>query len=323
MKISVLGEGAWGTAIAKLLAHNGYSVTLWCYDGAVCETIEKKRVNERYLPGVILSDRITPTIDMQRAVESVDLIFEAIPVKFLSNVLRSAAPYYSNQQYWIVLSKGIEQGSLQLPTEIVDAVFHDTVHKAVVVGPSFAHELANEQMTALMIASENRVVAKQIQKVMEASYCKTFISDDVCGVQLCAALKNVMALCIGMIDGAQFGENARAYIFTRGLQEIVELCVAYGGSIDTAYGLAGIGDLVLTAMSNASKNHKVGVLLGQGLPLEDIIQRFGAVPEGINTSQSIHELAQRKNMNMPILNGIYRMLFEKLPLQVFLQQSLK
>lgn len=308
--ITVLGEGAWGTAIATLFAHNGYTVKLWCYDADVAKQIYATRMNERYLPGIILSPLIIPTTDLREALCGSLFVFEAIPIKFLRSVLTQAIRCFNSEQTWVVLSKGIEQNTLMLPTQIIDDSFSQSVKKMVLVGPSFATDLARKKITAVVVAAPNCDQGRILQGMLANEYFRPYITTDIVGAQVGAALKNVITLGIGMLDGAGYTDNAKAFLITRGLAEMADLAHALGGMKETMYGLAGVGDLVLTATSMTSKNLQVGHQIGRGILLTTIEKEIGTVPEGINTVQSAHALMRKyPSLSLPICQGIYDCIF--------------
>jgi glycerol-3-phosphate dehydrogenase (NAD(P)+) len=309
-KVSMIGEGAWGTAVATVLAHNGYTVQLWCHDPAVVESIKRTRFNERYLPGVPLSSSIHPTSNLKEAVDGSSFIFEAIPVQYLRQVLQEVRPFISPLQPWIALSKGIEQETLFLPTQIINDVLGTECKTAALVGPSFAREVAARQLTAINFAYHDDFYRDtNHQLLLNNEYFNVKRSTDFIGVQVGSALKNVIALGIGMLDGAGYGANAQAYFFTLGLHEIARVIEACGGNRETAYGLCGVADLVLTAMSKQSKNWTVGVRIGKDQPLKDVLKETGFIPEGLNTVQSTFELAKRHALPLPLCIGMYEVLF--------------
>jgi len=318
--ITVIGEGAWGTAVATLLAHNGHKVFLWCHDEKVKHALEATRTNDRYLPGIQLPETIIPVTDLNVALSQSSWVFEATPIKYLRSVLETINPHVCKKKPWVILSKGIENNTLMLPGQIINSVLGSEVPQVVFFGPSFAHDLANRHITAVTLASHDEKLALSLQAVLASDYFKSKISSDPVGVQLCGALKNVIALSIGMLSGAGYGENTKAFVLTQGLQEMVDCVVACGGHKETVYGLAGVGDLILTSMSHHSRNVKVGVLLGQGKKLDTILQETGMIPEGINTLISIHELIQQKNLKMPLFEGIYCVVFGNTSIQSLLQQ---
>jgi len=318
--ITIIGEGAWGTAIATLLATNGYTVKLWCRDKIVAETISKKRYNERYLPGVELPINVRPTTDLSEALYDVEWVFEAIPVVFLRSLLLQALPWVSSKQRWVILSKGIEQETLLLPTQIVDDVFSNKVKKAVFAGPSFAYEVATKQITAVTVAATDCSIGQELQRILANNYFRPYISLDIIGVQVGAALKNVITLGMGLLDGAGCNDNAKAFFMTRGFNEMVQLAYAMGGKPKTLYGLSGFGDLILTSMGKLSKNLEVGQRLGRGEQLAAILEQTGYTPEGINSVRSMCQLIERYNLNLSICRGIYAIIFEKKSVQAMLDQ---
>lgn len=311
--VCIIGEGAWGTAVATVLVHNGYRVNLWCHDAAAAENITATRINQRYLPGVVLNERIVPMTDLSQALCGVQWVFEAIPVKYLRAVLKRAQSCFNPHQIWVILSKGIEQDTLLLPTQIINDVAQQTVQQIIFAGPSFAREVAQREVTAVTIAASNLEIAGQLQRMINNEYFSTILSADVMGTQVAGAVKNVIALGSGILKGAGCGDNTQAFLITRGLQEMAQLAQILGGAQDTIYGLAGVGDLVLTAMGKSSRNLEVGIRLGKGESLESILQFTGYTPEGINTVQSIHQLMHRKNSVLPVCESIYQVVFNGAP----------
>lgn len=269
--VAVLGDGIFGTAIACLLVDAGFNVNLWCHNANVAEAIAQNNINEQYLPGVVLSNAITPMTDIAQALTGVTWVFEVVPVKHLREVLIKCSEHYRDDMTWVILSKGIEQETLMLPSHIIDDVFGVEVRKAVLAGPSFAHELAGKKQTAMVIASDNENVARELQNMIKVPYLITTLSDDMLGVQLGGALKNVITLGVGMLDGAGFGDNIKALFFTQGLHEIAALANVIGALPETIFGLSGIGDLALSSFGGASRNLSVGKRLGAGHKLETIV----------------------------------------------------
>lgn len=319
MNIAVIGEGAWGIAIATILAYNGHNVNLWCYDPDVVTSIKTSGINERYMPGVKLSPLIHPTTSMEEAVSGVEYIFEAIPVKYMRSVLTQAEPFVKPEHQWIVLSKGIEQETLMLPAQIVEDIFGTTQY-AVCMGPSFAREVVNRQFTGMVLATKDTTQSTKIKQLLENEYIKISESDDIIGTQIGAALKNVIALGVGILDGAGYGENTKALVLTYALQDMVVCSQALGGRIETIYGLSGVGDLVLTCMGGLSRNLMVGTYFGRGQSLEEIIREKGVIPEGVNTAQSIYTLAQKYGIMLPVCQGVHDMIFKGLTVDLFLKQ---
>lgn len=321
-RVAILGEGAWGTAVATLLAHNGYAVNVWCYHKELVEVINNTHKNERFLPGVVLSDAIHAVATIDEAVCDVEWVFEAIPIKYLRPVLQQAQSSVTSQQVWVVLSKGIEQKSLLFPTQLINQIFDKKVPMAVLAGPSFAMDLARKTVTAVTVAATDCTLGRVLQKMLANEYFRPYITTDVIGVQAGAALKNVITLGVGIIDGAAYSDNAKAFILTRGLHEMMQLVMAVGGQQETVYGLSGVGDLVLTAMGQLSRNLEVGQRLGRGQQLDTILKETGYIPEGINTVQSVYQLMQRVSVSLPICTGIYQVIFEQLSVNDFLKTLL-
>jgi len=316
--VSVLGEGAWGTAMATVLAYNGYAVKLWCYDPDVAETIKKSCFNKRYMPDIELSKLIVPTCSIKEAVADVEWVFEAIPVEYLRSVLQQAKSFVKPGQTWVVLSKGIETESLLLPTQMFYDVFENVIEKAVCVGPSFSRGVVHKEFTGVVVAAAKSDRAQHLKNILVNDYFRPYESTDMIGAQVGSALKNVIAFGIGILDGAQRGENTKAFMLTHGLQDMVTCSQVLGGQKETIYGLAGIGDLVLTCMGGFSRNVMVGKCFGQGQSLEKIIEEKGVIPEGVNTVKSINQLAQKYGIRFPVCEGIYNMLFEGTSVDEFL-----
>jgi glycerol-3-phosphate dehydrogenase (NAD(P)+) len=308
--VCVVGEGAWGTAIASLLVDNGYRVKLWCNDPGVELTIKKRQENERYLPGITLNSLIEPTHDIEKAVADVEWVFCSTPVPFLRSVLMLAKGSYRESQTWIMLNKGIEQETFMFPTQIIADIFGSSVHTAVVSGPSFARDLIFKQTTGFVVASEDKQCADQVKIMLKNEYTETFFSTDAVGVQACAALKNVIAIGIGVLEGAGYTDNTKAFFLTCGLQEIAHLVTALGGDIATVLGLAGVGDLVLTSMGSQGRNLAIGKRLGQGATVKELKRSAGTLPEGINTITSIYHLMQQQKIIMPVHQALYHVVID-------------
>lgn len=307
--ITILGAGAWGTAIAHLLATNGHEVTVWCHEPELTEEINQNHTNSFYLPDVELPYNIRATASMQEAFDGAHIIFEAVPVKYLRTVLEHARGFVNKDQIWVILSKGIEQESFLVPSQILDEVMNFSVKKVAVCGPSFARDLVEAVPTGVIVASDYEHLAQVISSVLINNYFSCTLSGDLLGVQLAAALKNVFALTIGIAFGTQARDNTVALLFTRALAEMGKVVQAFGGQQETVYSLAGVGDLVLTCYGSLSKNFTLGKLLGQGTLLQDISSE-GVFPEGINTIQSLIQLAEKKSLKLPIVQGTYGFIFE-------------
>lgn len=322
--IAIIGAGAWGTALATVLVENNHRVKLWCFDPLDAQNITDHRQNSRYLPGVQLDKKITAVTDLQEALSGALWVIEAVPVQHLRSILIDMKPYITEEQTLIISSKGIEQETLLLPSEIINSVFSPLrVQQAVISGPSFARDLAAKKITGITIASNCREIATKVQQLITTNYLICDLSTDVIGVQAGGALKNIIAVGMGILDGAGYGQNTSAYFLTRGLQEIALLAQALGSCSETLYGLSGIGDLVLTAMGSQSRNRAVGKEIGQGKSLQDILVQTGFIPEGINSVQSAYQLMNRKKLRLPIMRGIYEVIFLQKDSDAFVRDCIR
>ena len=309
MRCAVVGAGAWGTALADLLTRNGHDVQLWAYEPDVVESINTKHENVRFLGGHALSRGLRATGDIKGAVENAELVTLATPSHVLRSILRSANKSFPSSAPVVVASKGIEKGTLSLMTEVAE----QEIPGAIVValsGPSFAKEVVACQPTAVVVASEKDGAAESAQRAFSSPYFRSYTHTDVIGVELGGALKNVMAVATGIAEGLGLGFNARAALVTRGLAEMTRLGLALGADQSTFAGLAGLGDLVLTCTGSLSRNRAVGVEVGKGRTLDDVLKDKETVAEGVVTAQSARELAAREGVEMPIVDTVNRVLFE-------------
>ena len=313
MKVSVIGSGAWGTAIALLMRSNGYDVTLWSKFEDEAENLRTKRENP-LLPGVKIPDEIVITSDIALAANGAGAVMIAAP----SFAVRSAAEALKGQLtddcLVICMSKGIEKDTTSLFTEIIKGILGDKTPIASVSGPTHAEEVSRCIPTACVAASEDMAVAERVQDMLMNDYLRVYTTTDVVGVELGAALKNVIALCAGICDGLGFGDNTIAMLMTRGLAEIAELCVRMGGRKETLAGLTGLGDLIVTCMSRHSRNRRAGVLIGKGMPVQEAMIEVGAIVEGYYAAKASYELAKSMNIDMPICCEAYKVLYESKPL---------
>jgi len=312
MRCSVVGAGAWGTALADLLTRNGHEVLLWAYEPDVVESINKKHENVRFLGGNSLAPALKATGDIERAVDGAELITLATPSHVTRSIVRSAAKSMNRSAPIVVASKGIEKGTLSLMTEVAE----QEIAGATVValsGPSFAKEVVSCQPTAVVVASGDEGAAAIAQRAFSSAYFRAYTHTDVIGVELGGALKNVMAVATGIAEGLGLGFNARAALVTRGLAEMTRLGLALGAEQSTFAGLAGLGDLVLTCTGSLSRNRAVGVEVGKGKTLDEVLRGKETVAEGVVTAQSARELAAREGVEMPIVDTVNRVLFEGQP----------
>ncbi|HEY3286622.1 MAG TPA: NAD(P)H-dependent glycerol-3-phosphate dehydrogenase [Gemmatimonadaceae bacterium] len=312
MRCAVLGAGAWGTALASLLADNGHETTVWCLEPDVAEAITHSAANPRFLPGIQLSARLRGTTDKAAALDGAELVLLASPSHVLREVVSHARAWVAPGATAVVATKGIERHSFALMTDVVEQELHG--HAVVALsGPSFAAEVATRHPTAVVAASADAAAAMRVQQSFSAPFFRVYSSDDVKGVELGGALKNVMAVAAGMSDGLGLGFNTRAALITRGLAEMMRLGVAMGAHPQTFAGLAGMGDLVLTCTGSLSRNRQVGLEIGKGATLPEVLAGRETVAEGVVTTESARELAIARGVEMPIVNAVHRVLFEHQP----------
>ena len=306
-KLSVLGAGAWGTALANIAAHNGKRVTLWVREKELVDDIRDKRRNTLFLPDVSLSENITPTNDLTQAVTDTEAVLMVIPAQYLRTTCHALRPVWPAGLPAVICAKGIEQKTGALLSEML-AEELPQAQIAVLSGPTFAEEAAQGKPTALTLACADERIGKELVETLGTPTFRPYYSPDLIGVQIGGAVKNVMAIAAGIIAGKQAGDNARAAMITRGLAEIARLAVALGGQAQTLTGLSGLGDLVLTANSTQSRNFTVGLELGKGRPLSEILAGKNTVAEGVFTAEAVLERAAKVHVEMPICEGLMKIL---------------
>jgi len=318
MRSAVLGAGSWGTALASVLAGKGFPTTLWGRDAAVVEAVAARHENPRYLPGVPLPAALTATADLPRALEGAEIVVLAVPSHAIRQVAIEAKRHVHAGVPLVSAAKGIELDTLMTMNEVLEDVLPVPLHPYLCFlgGPSFAKEVAKGLPTAITIAGRWERVARQAQEAFHSKSMRPYTSSDIVGCEIGGCVKNVVAIAAGLSDGMGFGANARAALITRGLAEITRLAVKKGANPLTLSGLAGLGDLVLTCSSELSRNRTVGFGLGQGKTLERIQKELGQVAEGVRNARSVHDLAARLGVEMPISGTIHRMLHEGVPAQV-------
>ncbi|MDX1622579.1 MAG: NAD(P)H-dependent glycerol-3-phosphate dehydrogenase [Gemmatimonadota bacterium] len=309
---AVVGAGSWGTALANLLASNGRDVRLWAHDPGLAEAMRADRKNEKYLPGVELADGVEPTADLAASVEEAPLVVSVSPSHVVREVMGSAAPHVAEGALVVSASKGIENETLQRMSEVLADVFHGRrgIRLAALSGPSFAVEVSRGVPTAVTVAAATPEVGKTSREAFATPRFRVYTSTDVVGVELGGAVKNVIAIATGIADGLEYGHNARAALITRGLAEISRLGMALGGERLTFMGLAGLGDLVLTCTGDLSRNRTVGLRLGRGETLEEILDDMEMVAEGVRTTRSVRDLARRAGVEMPITEQVHAILHD-------------
>ena len=304
-KLAVIGAGSWGTALSQVMANNGYSVSLWARRRELCDEINARHTNSRFIPGMALSGGIRSYNDFGDALSDQKVVFLVVPSQFMRGTLKSAAPYIKGDAVVISAVKGIETSTLMRPSEIVRDVLGAGAACAVLSGPSFAREVVGGMPTAVTIAADDIQTARELQYLLNTKFLRLYASDDMAGVELGGSLKNVIAIAAGLCDGANIGKSARASIITRGLAEIIRLGTRMGAKKETFSGLSGLGDLVLTATDEQSRNRTVGFRIGRGEKVKDILDGMIMVAEGVQTSLSVKLLADKLGVDMPVSVEIY------------------
>ncbi len=312
-KISLLGAGSWGTALAILMAKNSCRVLLWGHNEDHIAVLAKDRINQRYLPGQALPDPISVTSNLKKAAEFSDLILLAVPSHAFKNTLVGLKPHVKPKDLKIAwATKGFNPEDGSLLHQVVADVFSADIPAAILSGPTFAGEVAANFPTAITVASTKIEFANQLAEILHTDRFRAYTSSDIIGVEVGGAVKNVLAIAAGIADGLGFGANTRAALITRGLNEIMRLGVCLGGKQETFIGLAGLGDLVLTCTDNQSRNRRLGLALGLGKGMADTVYEIGQEIEGISTAKETYLLAKRHNIEMPIVEQTYKVLYENL-----------
>ncbi len=318
-KIAVIGAGSWGTALALLLSEKGFQVFLWAHRAEHVVALKKNKENTSYLPGFFLNERILPTSSLEEAVKNCSVILMVVPSHVYRDVFVNLLPFLNINAHIVSATKGIENNTLLTMTQIMEDVLAKKrpsgfVSKlGVLSGPSFAREVAAGIPTAVTVSSKREETAKLLQGVLFTERFRVYAGTDVLGLELGGALKNIIAIAAGICDGLGYGTNTRAALITRGLAEITRLGVTMGANPLTFSGLGGLGDLVLTCTGDLSRNRMVGLKLGQGMGLAAILEEMEMVAEGVKTTKSARALAQKHKVEMPILEQVYRVLYEDKP----------
>ncbi|GAB6088331.1 NAD(P)H-dependent glycerol-3-phosphate dehydrogenase [Alkaliphilus crotonatoxidans] len=306
--IAVLGAGSWGTALGLVLHSKGYTVNLWMKDQEQYEKILTTRENTQYLPGIAISEKINLFTDIEAAIRGADSILIAVPSQAVRSVLKLMKGSIMPQQVIINAAKGLEQQTLLRISEVVEEELPGQPF-AVLSGPSHAEEVSKKMPTTVVAASKERAVAEFVQDLFITPTFRVYTNPDLSGVELGGALKNVIAFGAGISDGLGFGDNAKAALMTRGIREIARLGAAMGANIDTFAGLSGIGDLIVTCTSIHSRNRRAGILMGQGKDLDTTLREIGMVVEGITTTRAAYALSKKYEVEMPITEEIYGILY--------------
>jgi glycerol-3-phosphate dehydrogenase (NAD(P)+) len=311
-RIGVVGAGAWGTALTKLLADKGFAIDLWAFEPEVKEQINASRENKIFLPNIKLPENITPTNDLETAVKDKDLVLIVVPSHCMRDVAEKMSEFINSDTIVVTASKGIENKTHMTMTQIlaekIDHLPKDNL--AVLSGPSFAKEVANKVPTAVAVGAYSRTIGEYVQQIFSCSTFRVYINDDPVGTQIGGAMKNVLAIAAGICDGMNMGLNPRAALITRGLTEMNRLGTKLGADPLTLSGLAGVGDLLLTCTGALSRNYTVGIQIGQGKKLDEIISEMRMVAEGVKTTRSVYNLSKKLGIDLPICNEVYYVLFE-------------
>ena len=306
--VAVIGAGSWGTTLASLLSKKGYDVSLWVYEKDLAEEIERTRLNKVYLPDIRLPENIMVSHRIDEVVNKARYVLNVVPAQYTRAVFKEISPYLSNGSAIISASKGIERGTLMTISSVLKELTGHEV--AALSGPSFAKEVIKNLPTAVTLATENRNTGFLLQELFNTNTFRVYTHNDILGVEIGGALKNVIAIAAGISDSLGLGNNARASLITRGLAEITRLGVAMGAGEKTFAGLSGLGDLVLTCTSALSRNYTLGIKLGQGMKLKDILEQTISVVEGVETAESAFELSNKYNVEMPIVEQVYKIINE-------------
>jgi len=320
-RLAIIGGGAWGTALALAARRAGSDVTIWARDPAIAAAINERHENPVYLPGVTLDPAIAATKDLAQATAGAEAALLAVPAQFLRDVLAARAPHLSMSLPLLLCAKGIETASLMTMSELTVELSPQSP-VAVLSGPSFAAEVAHDLPTAVVIASRHPALAERFVAALGSARFRPYLSEDPVGVEFGGAVKNVLAIACGIVDGRRLGDNARAALITRGLAEMTRLGVAKGARAETFAGLSGLGDLVLTCGGAQSRNHALGLALGQGRTLEAALAGRRSVVEGIATAASVTALAARLGVEMPIASAVEAVLHRDMPIDRMIEQLL-
>lgn len=311
-KVSVIGAGSWGTALANVLDQNGHEVTIWSIVEDEIEMLKEKREHATKLPGVKLSEKLVFTTDLRDAVCGRDLLVLAVPSVYTRSTAKSMQPFVEPNQLIVNVAKGIEESSLMILSEIIEEELK-TARVAVLSGPSHAEEVGRGLPTTCVVGARKKETAEYIQNIFMNEVFRIYTSPDMLGIELGGALKNVIALAAGMADGLGYGDNTKAALITRGIAEIGRLAMAMGAKYETISGLTGIGDLIVTCASIHSRNRKAGVLIGQGKTMQEAMDEVQMVVEGVYSAKAAMKLAEKYQVPMPIIEQVNQVLFQEKP----------
>ncbi|WP_286237739.1 NAD(P)H-dependent glycerol-3-phosphate dehydrogenase [Neptuniibacter halophilus] len=311
-KVAVLGGGSFGTVIANIVAENGHSVGLWLREQSRADLLNQSHENSRYLPDYRLSENITASSSLEEVLSDAELVFVAIPSQSFRDVIRQAVPWLKPDQMLVSTTKGIEAQTFSLMSEILREELPQA-RVGVLSGPNLAKEVAARQLTATVIASDCPELRSAVQGMLHSAYFRVYASSDTYGVELGGTLKNIYAIAAGLSAALGMGENTKSMLMTRSLAEMSRFAVCMGANPMTFIGLAGVGDLIVTCMSPLSRNYRVGYALGEGKTLEQAVEALGQVAEGVNTIKHVREKACDMGVYMPLVCGLYEVVFNKAP----------
>ena len=308
-KVAFLGGGSFGTALAIMLAKKGTEVNIWDRKLSVINDINIKRENIKYLPSVIVPAGVTAFIDIEEVISNCDIIVLAVPSHVIRELSKNIAPYLKQDQIIVSIAKGIEEGTLKRISEVIEEEIQNNPI-VILSGPSHAEEVALDIPTTVVVTSKRMEYAKIVQDVFMTSKFRVYTNEDIIGVEIGGAVKNIIALAAGVSDGIGYGDNSKAALMTRGMSEIIKIGTKLGGKIETFYGLTGMGDLIVTCTSMHSRNRRAGILIGKGASMEKACEEIGMVVEGIKATRAFYELKEKQQVSMPITDVLYKVLFE-------------
>lgn len=314
-KISIIGAGSFGTAIAVVLGQSGYSITIWAREEEVVDGINRNRFNPEYISDVELPKSVNASYTIKEAILGSEMVVFATPSHALREVAGKAKEYLTGKEIIVSVAKGIEQDSLMTPSQILVDVLDGTVLEdqiGILTGPSHAEEVSKFKPTAITASAYSKRAARIIQETFMTPMFRVYLNHDILGAEIGGALKNIMAIAAGIIDGAELGDNAKAALMTRGLHEMKRMGCALGASQDTFSGLTGMGDLIVTCTSEHSRNRYVGYNIGRGKSLDEIRSGMNMIAEGVKTAKSVTQWSRRNNVEMPITDAVYKVLFENM-----------
>lgn len=318
MKITFIGGGSFGTAMASALVRAGHEALIFVNRKQAKDEINELHENPRYLPKVSLPLALRATTDLEEAINFAEIVVFAVPSASVRSAAKAASDFLKKDQWVVSLAKGVDPETLEPLSQVLQEELK--VQPVILSGPSHAEEVALDLPTSLVAASQDEAAMKLVQKTFSSPTLRVYRNDDLIGVEIGAAVKNIIALAAGISDGVGFGDNAKAALMTRGMAEIIRMGTAMGAQKETFYGLTGMGDLIVTCTSMHSRNRRCGILIGQGMSMEEATQSVGMVVEGIKSTKAFHDLARKKGVEMPITFALYEILFEHYPLKTMVDE---